>query len=94
MWLKLNRYNIANGELTEVCSLSPASMGVMVEMPVIQEAITKDLGAKEITLVVIASVHPYFAHRPIPQDLVACFAASKVDGERADHDWAYVVTFE
>lgn len=93
MWLTLNRYNIANGELTEVCSLTPATMGIMVEIPVIQEAITKDLGATEITLVVVAAVHPYFALRPLPQDCVACFAASKVDGERADHDWAYVVTF-
>ncbi|MNB75775.1 hypothetical protein D3C75_224310 [compost metagenome] len=94
MWLTLNRFEIATGELTEVTSLSPATFGIMVEIPVIEEAIRKDLNAESIKLVVITAVHPYFTQRPVPENLIACFGASEVNGVRSEHDWAYVITFE
>jgi hypothetical protein len=93
MWLKLLSFDAITRTTTEVCSLSPAVLGIICDMPVIKEAVEKRIGLQGIELAVCAGTHPYFNDRPITNQ-IACFTYRMVGEEAYKGTELFVVVWE
>ena len=93
MWLKLLSFNAITRETTEICSLTPAFLGVLCDMAVVEEAIKSHLGVQDIEFALCAATLPYFNDKPIT-NTVASLAYRKVGQEAYCGTEFFVVAWE
>lgn len=93
MWLRLLSFNAVTRETTEVCALTPAFLGVLCDMSVVEEAIKKHLNAQDIEFALCAATLSYFNDKPIA-NMVASLAYRKVGEEAYCGTEFFVVAWE